>query len=414
MLETMPRTAETPVLEDFHPYSDQFRQDPYPHYRRILSMGGPVYWDYMEAHVVARHADATAVLADPRLTVEPPPAVAALLASVVPAALLPMQRTMLFADPPDHTRLRALVRHAFTPVALDAAMARGREVACAVLDDLEPGRQFDVVDDLAYPVALRIIGETMGVPAADLEMLKPWSQAMVPAADIPSRPGAVEGATEAYLGFDHYFGALSERLRVSGGQGLLMPLLAAEAEGVITQAELHAMAALIFVSGHDTLVGLIANALNTLLAHPDQFDLLRSTPELAGQAANEVLRFESPLQLATAGGGRWAAAPIEIAGRLIPEHSRVLTLVAAANRDPHVYQDPDHFDITRPGIRHLALGHGLHYCVGAALVKAQGRMVLEELARRQLQFEPVSDRQEWLPVFIQRRLIRLDLRVTGR
>ncbi|MFE6156201.1 cytochrome P450 [Streptomyces sp. NPDC057889] len=401
-----------PELIDFNPYVDAFRQDPYPHYRRILSLEGPALWDYMEAYVVARHQDATAVLTHPDISVEPPAEVAALLASVVPPPLIPMQQTMLFRDPPEHTRLRSLARHAFTASALQDALKSGRRTAQGILGQLRPGDRLEVIDDLAYPVALHIIAEIMGVPEEDVELLKPWSQAMVPAADIPARPGAAESATEAYLQFDEYFRRLTARRRTEGGSGLLMALIAAEAEGVITQEELHASAALLFVSGHDTLVGFIANAINTFMAHPDQHALLRSRPELAGQAVSEVLRFESPLQLATAGGGRWTTADVTIADRVIPAGHRVITLVAAANRDPAVYTDPDRFDITRSGSHHLALGHGLHYCVGAGLVKLQGQMVLEELVRHGLDFTEVTPEREWLPVFIQRRLTRLDVEIT--
>ncbi|HST81140.1 MAG TPA: cytochrome P450 [Kineosporiaceae bacterium] len=406
-------SAVVPLLTDFNPHTTAFRDDPYPEYRRIRELGGPARWEYLDAYLVASHADATAVLADPSIRVQPPAEVAEMLAAVIPPDLMAMQRTLLFRDPPDHTRLRSLTRRAFAPGALDVVLREAATTAARILDRAAADGHFELVEDFAFPVSLQVIGDLLGVPREDLPALRDWGQAMSPAADFPPSPAAVEQAMEAYLRFDEYFARLAGRRRRQPGHDLFSDLVRAQQAGTLSIAELHANATLVFISGHETLVAFMASAVLTLLRNPAQLDLLRNHPELAPGAVEEVLRYESPLQLATAGGGRWTTTDVEIAGRVIPAGERVLTLVAAANRDPAVYPEPDRFDITRRGYRHLALGHGLHYCLGAALAKLQGELVLEHFARWPFDVT-MTQPPRWIPLFMQRRLIDLPLTVTPR
>ncbi|MEV5974970.1 cytochrome P450 [Streptomyces sp. NPDC051921] len=404
-----------PILKDFDPYTDAFRADPYPEYARVRALGGPVYWDYLDAYVVSSHADSAAVLADPRLRLQPPDPVSELLAVMVPESLRSMNTTLLFQDPPDHTRLRNLTRRPFASPRLHRVLAEAREGADRILAEALRRGSLEVVDELAFPVSLQAIGDLLGVPRADLPRLKDWGQAMSPAADIPADPGSIETAVEAFEAFDAYLGDLARRRRDEPGDDLFSSLVEAERDGLISRAELHANAILVFISGHETLVAFTASAVLTLLRHPDQLALLRARPELAATAAEEVMRYESPLQLATAGGGRWTSEDVELSGRVVPAGSRVLTFLGAANRDPAVYPDPDRFDITRSGTPHLALGHGLHYCLGAALAKRQGALMMEALAAWPAEFAPeAADAPRWLPLFMQRRLARLPVTVTPR
>ncbi len=405
--------AEVPLVTDFNPHTAAFRDDPYPEYQRIRELGGPARWEYLDAYLVASHADATAVLADPSIRVQPPAEVAEMMAAVIPPELMAMQGTLLFRDPPDHTRLRSLTRRAFAPGALDVVLQDASSTASQILDRAATRGHLELVEDFAFPVSLQVIGDLLGVPRADLTKLRDWGQAMSPAADFPPSPASVEQAMEAYIGFDEYFAQLASRRRRDPGKDLFSDLVRAQQAGALSTAELHANAALVFISGHETLVAFMASAVLTLLRNPAQLDLLRSRPELAGAAVEEVLRYESPLQLATAGGGRWTTTDVEIAGRVIPGGERVLTLVAAANRDPAVYPEPDRFDITRHGYRHLALGHGLHYCLGAALAKLQGQLVLEHFARWPFDLA-MTQPPRWIPLFMQRRLVDLPLTVTPR
>ncbi|MCX4984963.1 cytochrome P450 [Streptomyces sp. NBC_00572] len=401
-----------PSLKDFDPYTPEFRADPYPEYARIRELGGPVHWDYLDSYVVSGHADASAVLADPRLLLRPPAPVAELLATIVPESLRSMNQTLLFQDPPDHTRLRNLTRRPFASPRLQGVLADAREAADRILGEAVRRGGLEVVDDLAFPVSLQAIGDLLGIPREDLPQLRDWGQAMSPAADIPADPGSIERAVEAFEAFDAYIGRLAERRRADPGDDLFSSLLEAEREGLLSRDELHANVILIFISGHETLVAFTASAVLTFLRHPDQLALLRARPELAATAAEEVMRYESPLQLATAGGGRWTAEDIEVGGRVIPADSRVLTFIGAANRDPAVYPDPDRFDITRSGARHLALGHGLHYCLGAALAKQQGTLMMEALAAWPVALESEAvERPVWLPLFMQRRLAELPVTV---
>ncbi|MEU6591234.1 cytochrome P450 [Streptomyces sp. NPDC046881] len=408
--DTVP--AEVPPLEDFDPYNDAFRADPYPHYDRIRALGGPVYWDYLDSYVVSTHADATAVLADPRMRLAPPDPVADLLASVVPESLRSMSRTLLFTDPPDHTRLRDLTRRPFASPRLGGVLADARSLADGILADARHRGFLEVVDELAFPVSLQAIGDLLGIPREDLPRLRDWGQAMSPAADIPAAPASIDSAVAAYEAFDDYFAHLARVRAENPGEDLFSSLVRAQQQGALSRSELHANAALVFISGHETLVAFTASAFLSFLRNPAQLDLLRAHPDLAAAATEEVLRHESPLQLATAGGGRWTTERMEIGGRTLPAGVRVLTFIGAANRDPAVYDGPDRFDITRPGARHLALGHGLHYCLGAALAKQQGTLLLEALAHWPVRIaSDAVDAPEWLPLFMQRRLARLPVTV---
>ncbi|MFB6891035.1 cytochrome P450 [Kitasatospora sp. NPDC056327] len=407
-----PADGEVPVLEGFDPYTDAFRDDPYPHYARIRAMGGPVYWDYLDSYVVSGYADATEVLGHPALRLSPPDAVADLLAAMVPESLRSMSGTLLFTDPPDHTRLRNLTRRPFASPRLGTVLAEARRLADELLARaLERGR-LEVVDDLAFPVSLRAIGDLLGVPRADLDKLRDWGQAMSPAADIPASPGSIESAVAAYEEFDDYFTHLARARRRDPGEDLVSSLVGSQQQGLLSESELTANAALVFISGHETLVAFTASAFLAFLRHPGQLALLRARPELAGPAAEEVMRHESPLQLATAGGGRWTAEEVRVGGRRLPAGVRVLTLIGAANRDPRVFTDPDRFDITREGPRHLALGHGLHYCLGAALAKQQGTLLMRALAAWPAELSAPPQEPRWLPLFMQRRLARLEVTVT--
>lgn len=404
---------EPAVLTDFDPYNATFRNDPYPEYDRIRAIGGPVYWDYLDSYLVTSHADATAVLAEPGLRVQPPADVERMLMSMVPESLHAMQQTVLFRDPPDHTRLRNLTRRAFTGPALGGVLVPARQAARRILTRAAAAGRLEVVDELAFPVSLQVIGDLLGVPREDLPRLRDWGQAMSPAADIPAAPGSLDRALAGFHAFDEYFGQLAERRRREPGDDLFSALVAANEQGVISRDELHANAILVFISGHETLVAFVASAFLCFLREPEQLALLRRRPDLAGNAMEEVLRYESPLQLATAGGGRWSQRELVIGGYLIPAEQRVLTVLGAANRDPAVYQDPHRFDITRSGYRQLALGHGLHFCLGSALAKQQGTMLLEELARWPARFAAADPdgQPSWLPLFMQRRLAELTLTV---
>ncbi|QFU90559.1 cytochrome P450 [Amycolatopsis sp. YIM 10] len=405
-------TGEIPELDDFNPYNAEFRADPYPAYHRVRELG-VAYWPYLDSYVVAAHADAVAVLADMSLRVEPPADVAEVLSAMVPESLRSMQQTVLFRDPPAQSRLRGLTRRTFSS-GLREVLDGARGLARTVLAEATRRGELEIVEEFAFPVALQVIGDLLGLPRADLPMLRDLGQAMSPAADIPPAPGSVDRAVEGIEAFTEYFERLAAfRLR-EPGDDLFSELLDGERAGSLSRTELVANAILIFISGHETLVAFIASAVLTFLRNPDQLDLLRRDPALAPAAVDEVLRYESPLQLATAGGGRWTTRQTVIGGRVVPAGQRVLTLLGAANRDPAVHPDPDRFSITRAAGRHLALGHGSHYCLGAVLAKQQGGMLLAELAGWPAELELTGAPLDWLPLFMQRRLASLPVRLTPR
>ncbi|NUQ95016.1 MAG: cytochrome P450 [Streptomyces sp.] len=399
---------------EFDPLTAEFREDPYAVYGRLRGTPGLVYWEYGDMWVAARHSDVVTVLNEPRLRVGAPEEVRERFAAVAPPSLVPLFGTVLYEDPPEHTRLRALVSRAFTARRVQALAARAQELVDAAFDQAERSGEMEVIADLAYPLPVVIICELLGVPPEDRDLFREWASALSGLADIPVQAEAVEPAARAAEEFYDYFERLlAKRPSADEGQDLLSALRAATVDGSrLTHDELLAMAVLILCSGHETIVSLIGNTVLTFIQHPDQLSLLRQRPELVDNAVDEMLRFQSPLQAATGGGGRWVGESLELAGTKLPEGERVLALLGSANRDPEVFADPDRFDVTRTDIRaHLAFGHGAHACFGSALGRLQGAAVVRALVERPLDLTLLEKEPNWRESFILRELTSLPLGV---
>jgi len=383
-------SAATAAVDDepleFNPFLPEMRVDPYPLYHRLRSRD-PVHQSFPGVWILTRYADCVAVLRDPgrfsndSRNSELYQAFRAARGREPTIMEDTAGRTMLFIDPPDHTRLRNLVNKAFTARRIEALRPHVREIVKGLLDDIEAsGRDtFDLVNEVAYPLPVTVICEMLGVPSQDWEQFHRWSSALVVTLDPVMSDEVLGPANEAALAFADYFTGLLTDRRAHPRDDLLTAMIAAEDRGErLTEQELLAMCILLLIAGHETTVNLIGNGMLALLRHRDQLERLTTNPSLIRSATEEFLRYDSPVQFL----GRTLMEDVEIGGRLIRKGEQVVPVIGAANRDPEQYSEPDMLDIGRPDNRHLSFGGGIHFCLGAPLARAEGQITIAELARR--------------------------------
>ncbi len=372
----------------------EHRANPHPTYH-WLRTNQPVLPSLVddEGYILTRFADCEAVLRDPRWSSNP-------THRPMPEGEMDVRTSMsfmgsnvlLFIDPPDHTRLRKLVSKAFTPRTVEALRPRVQQIVDGLLDDAAERGGLDVVADLGYVVPVTVICEMLGVPVADRDMFGPWSSDASRLLD-----GGLDEETtmKGLMGAGciiNYLGELIEERRGDPRDDLLSALIAAEEEGDrLTEEELRINTLLLFVAGHETTMNLIGNGTYALLQNPDQLQLLHDDPSLAPSAVEELLRFDGPVHLT----GRIATDDVEVNGHLFRQGEQVVTLVAAANRDPERFPDPDRLDIRRNDGAHLAFSYGIHYCLGAALARLEGQVTIGSLARRFPNMEIVTEPVEY-------------------
>jgi cytochrome P450 len=284
-----------------------------------------------------------------------------------------LARHMLAVDPPDHTRLRRTATPAFTRRRVDRLEERVRAIAHGLLDDLAvQDGVVDLVAGYAFPLPFTVICELLGIPEPDRAGLGRWIRTLL---TPDPGPDAVT-ASEAIVG---YLGALLDLKRVEPGEDLVTDLVVAARDGALTRQETLSTIFQLFVAGHDTTTSLIGNATVALLRHPAQRDALVADPGLASRVVEETMRWDAPVPHSTF---RFATEDVPIGDVVIPAYAQVIVSLAAANRDPARYRDPEAFDISRTDGSHLALGHGIHHCLGAPLARMEGRIALAALHTR--------------------------------
>ncbi|MBV9893908.1 MAG: cytochrome P450, partial [Chloroflexi bacterium] len=304
-------------------------------------------------------------------------------------------KSMLVSDPPDHTRLRALVQKAFTPRMVEQLRPRIIAIVGELLDRIaQRDGAFDVIADFAHPLPVVVIAELLGVPAEDRVRFSEWSAVLAASLDplvsedLANRVPGARDAVDAYLR-----GIIAER-RKQPRSDLISALVAAEERGdVLSEPELVVMCRLLLIAGHETTVNLIGNGTNALLRHPDQFAKLREDPGLITSAIEELLRYDSPVQMT----GRIATEPVQFDGHTVQPGEWILPLLGAANHDPAQFADPERLDLTRNPNAHVAFGRGIHFCLGAPLARLEGQVAIGALVRRfpslALAGEPVRRKQ---------------------
>ena len=377
----------------FNPFLPEFHQDPYPFYAR-LRREDPVHQSPMGFWVVTRYNDVVTVLRDPRFGragFHP------MLAAAQPRAANPdpLPPSMLFQDPPDHTRLRALVNKAFTPRVVEAMRPHIQDIVDGLLDRVVPTGTMDIIEDLAYPLPVTVICEMLGVPVSDQASIRQWSadlarslDAIGPQADVEVQ----ERGVQARHALAEYFRTQIPERRRQPRTDLLSALIAAEEQGDrLTERELLAMCVLLFVAGHETTVNLIGNGMLALLRHPDELRRLRADPALTPSAVEECLRYDSPVQRTA----RIPSTDVELDGHTIRQGTMVVAAIGAANRDPAQFVDADRLDIGRRDNRHVSFGFGIHFCLGAPLARLEGQVAIGALIRRAPRLQQASEALEW-------------------
>jgi cytochrome P450 len=354
--------------------------DPYPAYARWRAER-PVARPRERLYVLSRFADCEAVLADPafgRATDDggrPPRGLGPGRRGDGAAA-----RSMLALNPPDHTRLRRLVARAFTPARVRELAPRVEALTAELLDGARKGTdgRFDLISALALPLPVAVISELLGIPPADRPRLVAWSDALARSLDPPFLiPDEARGRQRAARDdFAAYLRELLPSRRRSPGGDLISALIGVhDAGGPLTEDELIGLCMLLLIAGHETTRSLIGAAVLALLRHPAELAALAARPSLAEQAVEEALRYDPPVQLVS----RFALRDTEISGTTIAAGSFTLLLVGAANRDAALCPDAEHFSVTRAVPRHLAFGHGIHFCLGAPLARLEAAVALRQL-----------------------------------
>ena len=373
----------------YNPLSGRMAQDPYPEYAKLRERD-PVHRSRLaNAWVFTRYADVDAILRDHR-NFSSDPRKRELSKRQRAALPSPDDYTMLFLDPPDHTRLRSLVNKAFTRRAINALEPNVRALLQGLLDGVgDPASGFDLMEAVAHPLPVIVIAEMLGVPPEDRARFRVWSNQRARLLEPTISQKEREVAAEAAKALDEYFTPVIETRRAAPQEDIISALAQAEEAGdTLTEREMLTMLRLLLVAGNETTTNLIGNGMLALLRHPDQFERLRADPDLIPAAVEELLRFDSPVQT----DFRGALRDCEVNGFPVRQGQGVITLLGAANRDPAAFEHPDRLDVGRAGGNHLSFGRGIHHCLGAPLARLEGRIVLETLLERFSSMRLLSER----------------------
>lgn len=398
----------------FDPLSAEFRLNPYPTYKLLRSTAPILYVPEVGMWFISRYEDVTALLRDHRLgrsidhvlTREErglPPK---------PEALAPFNKlsehSMFDKEPPDHTRLRSLVHKAFTPRRVENLRGSIQRLTDALLDVvMERGGEMDLLEDFAVPLPVTVIAELLGVPEGDRHLLRPWSRDIVAMYELDHTPEEEQRAVRAAVEFSDYLRALARERRAHPEDDLITALaLVQEAGDRLTEDELIATCVLLLNAGHEATVNVLGNGMLALLRHPDQFALLKREPRYLSSAVEEMMRFDTPLQLFR----RWVLEDINYKGHEFKQGTEIALLFGSANRDPDRFENPDQLDITREDNPHISFSLGIHYCLGAPLARLELQIALETLLRRMPNLELVDADPPFRDSFVIRGLRELRLR----
>lgn len=399
----------------FDPSDPATMADPYPALAR-LRREDPAHWHpVLKGWIFTRYDDVRNLLLSDGLSAERllgfyarlPAEDAATLREIIHYLNL----WIAFRDPPDHTRMRRIMRHAFNGRAMAAIETGVAPIVDLLLSRLEGRGRIDFIADYALQVPAFVIMDLLGVPRARLDEFKRWSD------DMAVFIGGARRADDKYARAERgcvemaaYFRGLIANLRARPRDGFVMDLIRARDEGdALSDDEIVATCILVLFAGHETTTNLIGNAALTLLRHPDELAKFRARPDLTESAIEEVMRFDGP----SMGLVRAVARPHELHGRTLREGDRVFVMITGANRDPEAFENPDVFDIERAPNRHLTFGQGAHVCIGARLAREEGRVAVRRFFHRFPDVRLTDEAPEWRDAMVPRGLTRLALDLTG-
>ncbi|MEN1936281.1 cytochrome P450 [Paenibacillus sp. 102] len=399
------------ITEGIQLASQEFKEDAYDIYKESRKSQPILFVNQSELGtewLITRYEDALAFLKDSRLKKNPENVFEKV--EVNPFLSVDngdyLTTHMLNSDPPDHNRLRSLVQKAFTPKMISQLDERIQHIADTLLDHAEQKRSLNLVNDYAFPLPINVISEMLGIPKEDQEKFRVWSHAVI---DSPETPEEIRETEMKLAEFITYLQYLVDIKRKNPKEDLVSALIQAESEGSkLSARELYSMIMLLIVAGHETTVNLITNTVLALLENPSQLQLLKEQPELIDSAIEEGLRYYSPVEVTTA---RWAAEPFMIHDQEIQKGDMVTISLASANRDENVFVNPEVFDITRKNNRHIAFGHGSHFCLGAPLARLEAKIAIATLLKRMPSIEIKGEREKikWQGNYLMRSLEELPL-----
>lgn len=386
--------AQDPSLSLYRLLDPAVLADPYPLYRRLREED-PVHWDpFLHTWVVTRYADVITVLLTFSADRTPSPAqmTSMGLGSIEPIAQV-MVKQMLFMDAPAHTRLRKLCSMAFTPRRVDAMVSQIQNIADGLIDSVAASGRMDVIADFASPFPAIVTAGLLGVPVGDHQQLKAWSADFAEMlGNFQHNPDRVGRVLRTVEDMTAYFRDAIREQRRKPRDGLIRSLMDAEVEGQrLTEEEVIANTIVTMVGGQETTTNLIGNGLLTLLRQPERLAELRDDPSIIEPAVEELLRYESPSQHTA----RIAHEDVVMGGKHIRKGDAVMAVMAAGNRDPDRFPDPDRLDLSRQDNRHLAFGWAAHFCFGAPLARMEGQIAFSTLLRRLPDLALAADRVGW-------------------
>ncbi|PFJ17201.1 cytochrome P450 [Bacillus cereus] len=391
--------------------SAQFKEDAYEIYKESRKMQPIVFVNKVEVGkewLITRYEDALLLLKDNRLKKDP----ANVFSKDTMNRFLSVDNIahltthMLNSDPPNHNRLRSLVQKAFTPKMITQLEGRIQEIANDLLNEVQQKGTLNLVDDYSFPLPIIVISEMLGIPKEDQAKFRIWSHAVIAS---PETPEEIRETEKQLFEFITYLQYLVDVKRQDPKDDLISALILAESEGhKLNASELYSMIMLLIVAGHETTVNLITNTVLALLENPDQLQLLKDNPNFIDSAIEEGLRYYSPVEVTTA---RWAAEPFQIHDQMIQKDDMIIIALASANRDETVFEKPEVFDITRENNRHIAFGHGSHFCLGAPLARLEAKIAISTLFNRMPELQIKGDREKikWQGNYLMRSLEELPL-----
>lgn len=365
--------AADPVGFDLNSTDPRFIDNPFPTYAR-LRRESPVHRNPDGTYFVTRHSDVIRVFRGKEMSNIKDEL---FLTKFGPTPIYEhFVNLMVFKDPPEHSRIRKVVARAFTPAALAGYEPRVEQAIDDLFEKASAKGRMDLIGDFGYVLPMTVIAVMLGVPPSDRDLFVRWSAGVSQSLEPYSPPDLVNHASKLVDEFKAYLGNLANERRRKPGDDLMTMLVEAEQDGErISELELVHNASFLLAAGHETTSSLIGSGTIALMRFPDQMELLRSRPELAEQAVEELLRYDSPNQI----GGRMPTVDVDFSGIPIPAGTFIWVSNGAANRDPDQFADPERVDITRTPNPHLAFGYGIHSCLGAALARLEGRCAFRRL-----------------------------------